>query len=310
MNLYKRLLICFTISITYLISANCSIAGTLDFCFGVKFRGVEFLKSQGLFGSETPDLYPDFTVRNAFIREMKISKHPELMTNGRSSLYSKNHPAWGQFNPTTHYFVPSEKIKSEGLCQLAQKKQIKSIAIVCTGDTETEGWPNSIGYIKSECFLSTHRGPGKIQDYERKRWGQKSQYRVSVKHPYRSQYDALNRVAPRKDIYGVATRMAINNIVNLEEERNHLTQNNLNELANQKYLFSTYGEKDLTISPLVASCMKVLPHKVFKKWIKIQMELEEKISNKNGNSISYTSEETKKLVENIIFILLSAGFIF
>lgn len=46
---------------------------------------------------------------------------------------------------------------------------------------------------------------------------------MSVKHTYKSQYDALKRVAPRQDIYSVATRLAINNIFNLELEINNLT---------------------------------------------------------------------------------------
>ncbi|OFZ12565.1 MAG: hypothetical protein A2X86_14670 [Bdellovibrionales bacterium GWA2_49_15] len=228
-------------------------------CQSVKFHNVEAMESQGAFGLETPELYPDITIRNSFHREIRLSGYPQMFGSVLTPAHHQVHPAWGRDVPSHHYSFPQERMRLWELCQLAQKKNIHDLSIVCKGDSQG---PDK---LKSECFISTHVGGEDMEKYERHMWGRKIAFSSTTNYFDRGRYTALNNVGVRQDLYGPAIRGAINRIVALESIDPDSKEARLSR--DLEYLAQFHGTDDITISPELAECMGKLPFEDFKKWV-------------------------------------------
>ncbi len=229
-------------------------------CDSVRFHSVEAMEPQGAFGLETPVLYPDYTVRNSFYREIRLSNYPDMFGSVRSEKDYKQHPAWGRDIPSHHYRFPEERMKLWELCEIAQKKNLHDLSIVCKGDTEA---PDK---LKSECFISTHVGGTDMKAYQDHMWGRRIGITSSIHYEdHEDRYSALKNVGVRQDIYGPVIRGAIDRIVQLE---NILPDSPETRYARElEYLAQAYGTKDITISPELAACIGKMPFENFKKWV-------------------------------------------
>ena len=260
-------------------------------CQSIRFHTVEAMEPQGAFGLETPELYPEITVRNSFYREIRISGRPELQTSVLTPAQHRPHPAWGRDVPSHHYFFPNDRMKLWELCTLAQKKNIRELSIVCKGDSE------SPDVIKAECFFSTQVGGNDLELYEQRRWGRKTRHSSTVDYFDRGRYTALKQVATRQDLYGPAIRDAVNSIVQIENIDYNAPEYRYRR--EMRYLSQAWGDGDITISPQMAACIGKIPFEDFKKWV----DWDRKRFGDKPISVRKANEIAESIIFFIIYVL-------